>query len=267
MQLSQTTAPVIEPLHLDEAKSHLRVSGTDEDDLIGTLIAAARGMVEDFTGRQLALATWTLKLDAWPGTSYVRLPRAPLVAVDSVGYVDTAGADQTFASTDYDVQTDRLPPRIVLGYAKSWPTLRAQAEAVSIAYKTGSVAKITAVADTDLLTIAGRSVADADIIRLSVSGGEDRALPAPLAENTDYHVRDLDGSTFKLAASAGGDALDLTDTGTGQACVGVLPAPLRAALLLLLGDLYEHREAQLETKVSDNPTVARLLWPWRIVEL
>lgn len=39
---------------------------------------------------------------------------------------------------------------------------------------------------------------------------------------------------------------------------------IKAAALLIIGDLYQNREAQIVgTIVSDNPTVQRLLYPYR----
>jgi uncharacterized phiE125 gp8 family phage protein len=44
-----------------------------------------------------------------------------------------------------------------------------------------------------------------------------------------------------------------------------VPAPLKAALLLVLGDLYQNREAQIVgSTVSDNATVKSLLAPFRV---
>ena len=43
------------------------------------------------------------------------------------------------------------------------------------------------------------------------------------------------------------------------------PAPLKAAVLLLVGDLYANREAKQETDLTSNPTVGRLLWPYRMM--
>ena len=59
-------APYAEPVHLDDAKLHLRVEVTDDDALIRTLIVAARNHAEIFTGRALVTQTWDLKLDAFP---------------------------------------------------------------------------------------------------------------------------------------------------------------------------------------------------------
>lgn len=75
-----------------------------------------------------------------------------------------------------------------------------------------SVNTFTAVAATDVLTEVGNSLADGNSVRVSNSGG---ALPAPLAANTTYFVRDKSGDTFKLAATLGGAAIDITTDGTG----------------------------------------------------
>lgn len=52
---------------------------------------------------------------------------------------------------------------------------------------------------------------------------------------------------------------------TFTAGFAAVPAPLKAAVLLLTGDLYANREAKQDTELGDNPTVNRLLWPFRIM--
>ena len=44
---------------------------------------------------------------------------------------------------------------------------------------------------------------------------------------------------------------------------GSRPAPIRAAVLMIVADLYEHREAQTDLQIYDNPAVDRLLFPYR----
>lgn len=44
-----------------------------------------------------------------------------------------------------------------------------------------------------------------------------------------------------------------------------VPADLRAAILLILGDLFENRQAQQEAALVENRTVDALLWPHRLV--
>lgn len=44
-----------------------------------------------------------------------------------------------------------------------------------------------------------------------------------------------------------------------------LPAPIEAAILLAVGDLYENREAQADVQLFDNRTYTRLLAPYRVM--
>lgn len=44
-----------------------------------------------------------------------------------------------------------------------------------------------------------------------------------------------------------------------------VPGPVKAAILLILGDLYAHREGRfVGTTQTDNPAVQMLLWPYRM---
>lgn len=47
---------------------------------------------------------------------------------------------------------------------------------------------------------------------------------------------------------------------------GAVPAPLKAAILLMVGNLYANREAQVQgAPLSSNATVDALIWPYRRV--
>lgn len=51
----------------------------------------------------------------------------------------------------------------------------------------------------------------------------------------------------------------------GEGAPVEVPAPVKAAILLILGDLYEHREGRfVGTTPVDNPAVQMLLWPYRM---
>lgn len=43
------------------------------------------------------------------------------------------------------------------------------------------------------------------------------------------------------------------------------PAPVKAAALLLIGDLYENRTSQVERPLHSNVTFERLLSPYRVM--
>lgn len=49
----------------------------------------------------------------------------------------------------------------------------------------------------------------------------------------------------------------------GDALPDPMPAPVRAAVLLLIGDLYENRERQADRTLSENTAYSLLLSPYR----
>lgn len=117
----RSVAPATEPVTTSEAKAHVRVDISDDDALIGTLITSAREYVEETARRSLVTQTWKLYLDRWPGVDYITLPRPPLQSVTSVKYTDKDGVQTTWANSNYLVDSDSEPGRIVLAYDVSWP--------------------------------------------------------------------------------------------------------------------------------------------------
>ncbi len=65
---------------------------------------------------------------------------------------------------------------------------------------------------TDLITITSHGFVDNEIVRFT-SGG---TLPAGLTANTAYYVISATTDTFKVSATLGGSAVDITDGGTGS---------------------------------------------------
>lgn len=137
MRSELTAAPATEPVALGDAKLHLRVSGSDEDDAITLAIERARTEAEDRLGRALITQTWTLYLDAFPDNGEICLPRPPVQSVSSVKYVDTDGTLQTWSSSNYVVDTSGERQRLYLAYEAFWPSIRAERNAVRIEYVTG----------------------------------------------------------------------------------------------------------------------------------
>lgn len=68
----------------------------------------------------------------------ILLPVGPVQSVTSVVYVDTAGVSQTLVvTTDYVVDTSSEPARIYPAYSCSWPSARAQRNAITVTYVAG----------------------------------------------------------------------------------------------------------------------------------
>lgn len=140
------TAPASEPVSLQEAGAHLRLEGGDDTATVTRLITAARQHAEEVLWRGLVQQTWELILDAFPDDDAIVLPRGHLAtltgdpapsAVTWVKYIDAAGVQQTLATTEYGVDSDSVPGRVVLGYGKSWPGTRDQWDAVRVRYVVG----------------------------------------------------------------------------------------------------------------------------------
>lgn len=152
MPLKLITAPTTEPVTLADAKSHLRVSGTDDDALITALISAARQDAEHRLGRALITQTWELTLDAFTDT--IELPLPVLASVTSIKYIDATGTEITLSSAAYTVDTDSEPGRVYPVYGTSWPGIRSQTNAVRIRYVAGAASVDAAISQWMLLRIS-----------------------------------------------------------------------------------------------------------------
>ena len=138
MTLAVTTEPAIEPISLDEAKAHLRVDHSEEDLLIERLVTAARRTVERWEWRTHYTTTYTLYLDAFDTEDgIIYLPRPPLQSITSVKYYDPDDTLQTWASSNYEVDTSMHPGRLRPVSTVTWPTTDDRLNAVEIEYVAG----------------------------------------------------------------------------------------------------------------------------------
>ncbi len=134
--LTRTVAPVIPVIPVAELKDHLRITISDDDQLVEDLGKAAEEAVENELSRALLTQTWVLRLDCFPCWE-IRLPRPMLQSVTQVQYLDADGALQTLSTSIYTVDTFCFPGRIHLAYNQVWPTTRAVPNAVLVTYKAG----------------------------------------------------------------------------------------------------------------------------------
>lgn len=114
-----------------------------------------------------------------------------------------------------------------------------------------------------LASVASISYVDPDGVLQTLPGTE-YAVVAPTAEPAPPGlVRPAAGKVWP-ATAVRRDAVTVRAV-LGQAEASKVPASIRAAILLLVGDLFANREAQLPAgSVAPNPTVEALLQPWRI---
>jgi len=140
MPLILDTAPVNDPVTLEEVKEHIHVDFNDEDARIADFIKAATQRLDGrdgSLGRCLVTQTWKLTLDRF--ASEIAIPLPPCQSIDAITYVDPDGVTQTLAPTEYQafalgtVEGAKVRP----AYGKSWPTIRNVPEAVTITFTAG----------------------------------------------------------------------------------------------------------------------------------
>ena len=113
--------PAVEPVTLADAKAHLRLDTTDEDDLVEALILAARVTVERTTRLGLVEQTWRVRLADWPADRRVALPVAPVGEVASVRVRSAAGIETIVAPASYALDGAFDAPILRIGRAVAGP--------------------------------------------------------------------------------------------------------------------------------------------------
>lgn len=139
MTYLRTVAPDETPVDVALLKEHLRLSSSDQANVLPLYLDAAVAWVETYTGRPLMRQTWRVTLPAFPDRTWLPYA-APFVAISSVAYYDTANALQTLASSVYTVPADEEPASVRLAYAQTWPSVYDREDAVSVTYTVGATA-------------------------------------------------------------------------------------------------------------------------------
>ena len=140
MRIQIITAPTVEPVSLAETKEFLRIDAdlTTEDSLINSFIQSARLEIEQECGRALAVQTVRAVFDRFParGKRFMPLPRAPLISITSVEYIDADHTLQTWDASNYRVENAAIPGGIYC--ITSWPTIESrEGGAVRVTYQCG----------------------------------------------------------------------------------------------------------------------------------
>jgi hypothetical protein len=155
--LAMTAPPAEEPISLTTAKLHLRVTIANDDPLISALITAARELCEKETHRSFVTRDYELRLDRFPPTfamqylpaysderspggtyGMIRLPKPPLVGINTLSYYDQDGTLQLLSPSQYSVDAGGvLQGAITPAYGYYWPNARYQLDAILIGYTAG----------------------------------------------------------------------------------------------------------------------------------
>ena len=271
-----------ECLDLDEIKLHLRITDDSQDSLLLSYASAARQAAEMKTRNQLLHARWMLVLDQFPRGGYgtplpfleavnipafaILLPHCPVVAVESITYLDTSGVERTVDPDLYTVNNVITPGLITPKFGRIWPIPLPQIGAVRVTYTAGYASPYTI--DGGKLSVSGPVTWNVgDVVQLYTSGGPARALPAPLKERTNYQIATAEAGGLYTLKTMTGVAVNITDSGNGTHYLGIVPDGIRAWMKLRIGSLYQNREevaALSRGSLADLPFVDGLLDPYRV---
>lgn len=148
-----------EPVSVSEFRAHLRDVPDYDHDLL-PFITAAREYFEEATGRTLKERTFTEVMDCWPGEGegggdlgwwqgvrqgamtqgfarFIEMPHSPVQSITSVKTLDNAGAETTFSSAGYVLDTASTPARLGLKDGYAWPVPGRSFAGIRIAYTAG----------------------------------------------------------------------------------------------------------------------------------
>jgi uncharacterized phiE125 gp8 family phage protein len=116
MAYELVTAPTTEVITLEQAKLHLKVDTSADDDLITMLIMAARNRYEGpygIYGSAFLTQTWDYFADSFPATG-LEITFGPVQSVEEVGYSDSSGNTVVMDPSAYQVDKVSVPARIVI---------------------------------------------------------------------------------------------------------------------------------------------------------
>ena len=109
MKTELKTAPSLQAISVDQAKSQTNTEHDEDDVQFSGWIDAATAYAEHYTGTKLLTQTWTVYADSFVD---VELPFTPIQSV-VVNYNDTAGDSQTLDPAGYYLDSKSYPARIV----------------------------------------------------------------------------------------------------------------------------------------------------------
>lgn len=120
MAIQTLSGAVEQPVSLEEAKTHLRVSHTKDDVKINSIIIGVTSFVENWLNLRLVTQKLKVTFDAFPCGRELCLPIGPVSEILSFEYYDGGGTLQAF--TEYVESFHRAPPALFLDPgAFVWP--------------------------------------------------------------------------------------------------------------------------------------------------
>jgi uncharacterized phiE125 gp8 family phage protein len=100
---------------------HAGITAADAELLLPLRIKAARGFVENYTGRALWTQTWRDTFDQLPcGYAPLMLGRAPVIAITSITQYSPTDTATVLDPSNYRLDADSVPARVVVDDGVYW---------------------------------------------------------------------------------------------------------------------------------------------------
>lgn len=153
--LSVTTEATVDPVSTQEMRDFARLDDSIDTNFLNSFIKAATILCEEYTGRAFINRSLRLSIDGVEDVdetltegfseapfqiyfnNYLTLPKPPLVSVTSIKYFDDDDTESTWSSTNYYVDSDSQPARILLRTGGAWPTSLRKANGLQVNYTAG----------------------------------------------------------------------------------------------------------------------------------
>lgn len=129
------TAPASPAIARDQLKEFVRIDGADFDAQIDLFAAAAVDHIEKMCSIRLAPQSVELLADAW--SDLAALPIGPVTDVETIHYVDVAGAEQLLDPSRYELAGADLATSIRPAFGSTWPSARAITGAIRVTLTVG----------------------------------------------------------------------------------------------------------------------------------
>ncbi len=140
-QLTKVAKRQLPVITLEQAKQQCEIDSdiTAHDALLREMIEEATDFIEQRLHSTLLRTGYVLRLDDWPCVQpgVIGLPMGPVIAVQEVRYLDSNGDAQVQPAEDYRLIHEPTAGWLSPVYSKWWPTARAGAAGIEIAYEAG----------------------------------------------------------------------------------------------------------------------------------
>ena len=134
--LQRTSGPTTLPLPLADLKRRLNlpVDYDHHDSKLTDLLSAATEQFESDTDRICMEQTFAMQFARF-ANDWIDLKKRPIARVDSITYIDAAGAVQTISADVYRLSQARR--QVLLNLNQDWPTPADMQDAITVTYAAG----------------------------------------------------------------------------------------------------------------------------------